>query len=192
MKPSRIAPIAAALTLAAGCATNPLETPPVLARYSALSPSAQPGEAMFPSASVSPITGRVLTRAEILASAPHAVLGDAAYAEVNSSWLPRFYDFFRATLQGDGILKSDPRSSDHLATYYAALAQARFYRETFHSFEKAGSLAIGTVWCARPDGSGHTLVVVLTERGRIFIEPQSGGEVRLAPSEQGSTFLEVF
>jgi len=87
--------------------------------------------------SSAPTTGRVLSRADVLASDPRAVLGDTAYAEVNSKWLPRFYDCFRAELFGNGISKWDARfTCRHFASYYAALAQARFYRETFRDLDE--------------------------------------------------------
>ena len=155
-------------------------------------PAAGHDQAVFPEDPAIPTTGRVLSRAEVRAMDPRAVLGDSVYAEVNSNWLPSFHDYFCTTLYGDGILEWDARSASHFASYYVALAQARFYRKTFYNFEKANAMAIGTVWYASTDGSGHALVVALTERGRIFIEPQSGNEVELTPAEQAGTFLEVF
>lgn len=139
-----------------------------------------------------PTTGRVLTRAEVRAKDPKAVLGDRAYAEVNSKWLSAFYDDFRAGLCSNGILKWDARfTCRHFAAYYAALAQTRFYRGSYRGTEKANALALGTVWYTRSDGSGHALIVAFTERGRIFVEPQTGKEVMLASAEQHRAFLEV-
>jgi len=176
-----------------GCAVTAVERPRFAAaslgggaqlRYSAGIASTAGAEA---------VTGRVLSRAEVATLAPHAVLGDAAYAEVNSNWLPRFYEQFREELYGNGILKWDARfTCRHFASYYAALAQARYYRESFHEFQPANSLAIGTFWYTRGDGEGHAIVVALTERGRLFIEPQSGKEVQLTPGEVGGAFLQTF
>ena len=156
-------------------------------------PAAGHDQAVFPEDPAIPTTGRVLSRAEVRAMDPRAVLGDSVYAEVNSKWLAGFYDDFRTELYHNGILKWDARfTCRHFAAYYAALAQARFYRGTFHGTEKANALALGTVWFARSDGSGHALIVAFTERGRVFIEPQTGKEVKLASADQHRAFLEVF
>jgi len=189
-----IALIAASSVLGTGCAETSPETPPVFGMGASEPMQGFPRDpGMLFGGSSAPTTGRVLSRADVLASDPRAVLGDTAYAEVNSKWLPRFYDCFRAELFGNGISKWDARfTCRHFATYYAALAQARFYLETFHNFEKANALALGTFWYVHPDGSGHAIIIALTERGRVFIEPQTGREVRLTPAEQRSGFLEVF
>ena len=187
-----IALIATAAMLASGCAPTLGQAPAVVGARAEPLGVVRHDQALPAEGAAGPTTGRVLSRNDILASAPLAVLGDAVYAEVNSNWLPSFHDYFCTTLYGDGILEWDARSAGHFASYYVALAQARFYRETFYNFEKANAMAIGTVSYASTDGSGHALVVALTERGRIFIEPQSGNEVELTPAEQVGTFLEVF
>lgn len=142
---------------------------------------------------VSAATGKLLTKDVVLAQVPHAYLGDPAYAEVNSGWLPVFYEKYREELFRSGIMHWDARfTCKHFAGYYAAMAQADYYYATFHTYTAANSLAIGTFWYIRADGRGHAIIVALTERGRLFIEPQTGKEVALTPTELSHSFLKIF
>ncbi len=121
-------------------------------------------------------------------------MGDRAYAEVNSAWLHEWYDTFRAELFRLGIVKWDGRfDCNRFADVYAGMAQAWFFRETFHSNIQAQALALGPFWYQRADGSGgHAVIQALTERGRVFIDPQTGGEVELSVHERMSAFLQYF
>jgi hypothetical protein len=142
---------------------------------------------------VTAATGRVMSRAEVTTVVPRAYLGDQTYAEVNSEWLKEFYPQFRAELFRLGISKWENRyDCNRFAELYTAVAQATFYRQAFHSPIRAQSLALGTYWYIRRDGrGGHALVQVLTERGVIFIEPQTGELVNLTPAESASAYLQV-
>ncbi len=137
-------------------------------------------------------TPRVLSLAEVRAALPGAICGDETFAQVNSAWLRPFYDEFRAEIFDHGVVKWDARfDCNHFAGYYTALAQTKFYLANFHSGTKAQSLAVGVYWY-RPAASptkAHAIVAALTERGLVFIEPQSGAELALTPAERASAFL---
>ena len=135
-------------------------------------------------------TAKVLTRWEVGALMPSSTLGDTAYAQVDSAALPALYDEFRAEIFRKGVTKWDERfDCNHFASYYAALAQTKFYLANFHSRTTAQSLAVGTYWYQSPRGP-HAIIVALTERGAVFIEPQTGDEIKFAT--RPLPFLNVF
>ena len=137
-------------------------------------------------------TAIVYSNDQVRQQVPFAVCGDTAYAQVNSVWLKEFYPDFRAELFRQGVVKWDERfDCNHFATYYAALAQTRFYLASWGSSTTAQSLAVGTFWYQAPRG-GHAIIVAITERGRIFIEPQTGEEVKLTPAQIDSAFFRLF
>jgi hypothetical protein len=135
--------------------------------------------------SVAATTGRVFTKAEMHQLTTTHYFGDEVYAEVNSQWLRQYYQEFRSELHRLGVMEWDERfDCNRFTELYVGLAQARFFRETFHSRTPARALAIGPFWYVRDNGRGsHAVVQALTERGRIFIDPQSGEEVQLTTSE---------
>lgn len=131
-------------------------------------------------------TTTVFSRAEVRLALPYATLGDASYAQVNSAWLKAFYSEFRDELFRQGVTKWDARfDCNHFASYYAALAQTKFYAANFQSWTTAQTLAVGPFWYQSPRGY-HAIVLALTERGPVFIEPQTGAELRLSPAELAS------
>lgn len=139
-------------------------------------------------------TGLIMSGLEVQSRAPGVVTGDLIYAEVNSVWLHRWYHTFRGELFRLGVTKWDERfDCDRFAGLYAGMAQACFYREMFHSRSRATALALGPYWYPRANGKGgHAIIQALTERGRIFIDPQTGAELNLSPSEQEHPFLQFF
>ncbi len=139
-------------------------------------------------------TGRVLNPGEVLHAVPGALLGDTSYAEVNSASLPRLYRDFRDELFERGIMRrSDRFTCKHFAGLFAEMAQADFAREMHRSNSKARALAIGSIWYVRDDGAGpHAIVQALTERGRIYLEPQTGREISLSPREEASAYFRFF
>lgn len=142
----------------------------------------------------SPATGRVLTPAEVRAVIPNAIIGDDRYAEVNSAWLPEWQRVFRAQLFKLGIVQWDERfDCNRIADFYSNLAQAFFSLEMFHSNTPAKALALGPFWYRRADGKGsHAVIQALTERGRVFIDPQTGQELDLQPVERQSAYVQMF
>jgi hypothetical protein len=158
--------------------------------------SAAPRSLASPSAELDPLitTGRVYSLQEVRAQIPAMFFGDDSYAEVNSEWLRQWYGEYRAQLARVGVIDWDTRfDCNRFVDFYASLAQAYFYRAMFHSRTPARALALGPIWFVREGGaSRHALVQALTERGRIFIDPQTGLEVELTPFEQASAYLQVF
>lgn len=137
-------------------------------------------------------TARVYSLVEVQQAMPFAICGDTGYAEVNSAWLKGYYDAFRSEIFRQGVTKWDERfDCNHFATYYAALAQTKFYLANFQSRTPAQSLAVGTFWYRSARGN-HAIVMALTERGLLFIEPQTGAELQLAPAERASAYLKNF
>lgn len=142
------------------------------------------------------VTGRVLTSLQV---ANHVgfpvVLKDATYAEVSSAWLRDYYGEFRKTLFRQGVVKwEETFDCDDFASFYVSLAAVRFFTATWSSEFPAEALALGEFWY-RPDGKrgqGHAIVTALTERGQVFIEPQSGQELTLTDSERLSRYLVKF
>ena len=137
------------------------------------------------------MTGKVLNRSDVSRELPVAQMGDNAYAQVNSEWLRSFYKDYRNELCRMGIVKWDTRfNCRHFASVYAELAQSKFFSENFQSDTTAKALALGPVWYQKDNNKGgHAIIMALTEKGRIFIEPQTGEEVQLSPAEKASIFF---
>lgn len=119
---------------------------------------------------------------------------DVAYAIVNSKWLEGFYKRWRSDLFDKGVVHWDNRfDCNKFAASYCAAAQIEFYNATFHSRTNAQALAIGEMWY-RPDNAktNHAIVIVISERGIIYIEPQNGKEVKLSNKEKSSIYFKRF
>lgn len=147
-----------------------------------------------PGAGPTPVTGKVFTGAQLRAVAPGAIVGEDNYAEVNSAWLPEWYRLFREKLFKLGIVHWDARfDCNRIADFYSNLAQAFFSLEMFHSETRAQALALGPIWYVRADGKGpHAVIQALTERGRVFIDPQTGRELELQLVERQSAYVQLF
>ena len=144
-------------------------------------------------ARMAPGTGKMLANAELIQAIPQVRTGDVTYAQVNSAWLKKFYERYRADLSRMGVVKWDQRfDCRRFAGMYTELAQSEFFQESFHSSEPAHTLALGPVWYLRDNGKGgHAIIVAFTERGRLFIDPQTGQEVELSTREVASIYLAV-
>lgn len=111
--------------------------------------------------------------------------GSSHYAVVQSGALPDLYAGFRATLSRQGLVRWDERfDCNHFAALYIALAQTRFAVAAWHSETPAQSLALAEVWYYPDAGGYHAIVQARTERGDIFIEPQTGQEIQLSATER--------
>ena len=138
------------------------------------------------------MTGRTLDRAAIVRTLPQANLGDVLYAEVNSEWLAKFYRTYRAELSRMGVVKwSDRYDCRRFAGFFTELAQNQFFNQAFQSSIPAHTLALGPVWYQKADGKGHAIVVALTERGVIYLDPQNGQELNLTATERASIYFAV-
>ena len=140
-----------------------------------------------------PFGERVYTKEEIRQRLPAVHLGDETYAEVNSAWLAGWYETFRRELFALGVVRWHERfDCNRFVDAYTSLAQVAFYRATFSQSTRANALALGPFWYRRERGGAHAVVQALTERGVIYIDPQSGREVQLTAGERRSAFLQTF
>lgn len=142
-------------------------------------------------------TGRVLPAGnfQALLNSPD-LPADTSYAEINSAALPQFHDWFRAKLWDLGLVKWDPKQDcDDFANLYADFMQLRFYLAQWErgTLPDAQSLAVAR-WWYRPDDSpyNHAINAVATERGLLFVEPQTGSVITLSPTEIQSCFRRIF
>lgn len=151
---------------------------------------------LFAKPNPAPSTGRTFTSAQLaglqLSGVP-AHFSDDTFAEVSADWLPAFFPDFRAVLFREGIVKWDSRfDCDNFAAFYVALAQIRFFAASFHAVTPATSLALGEFWYRRDTGGSHAVVLAITSRGPVWIEPQTGAELTLTAQERASCFLLKF
>ena len=134
-------------------------------------------------------TGKVLTPSQLPII---GVYGDVSYSIVQSSALPFFYQDFRDILTKQGLVKWDNRyDCNHFASLYISLAQAKYAVASFQSYSTAQTLAMAEIWY-RPTwakGQGHAIVAIQTEKGLLFIEPQTGEMIVLTNMEKDSIFL---
>lgn len=134
--------------------------------------------------------GTVAQTSQVLAQLP-GYAGDGPYAVVKADALPTYYDSFRKRLFDDGVVKWDERfDCNHFASYYVALAQTQFYLANWGASTPAQTLALAEVWY-RPGGGakGHAIVAAYTDKGLLYIEPQTGRTIALSTAERASTFL---
>lgn len=116
--------------------------------------------------------------------------GDTAYAKVNAEALPALYANFVSVLSAQGLVKWDGRyDCNHSASLYIALAQAKFAVAAWHSSTPAQTLALAEYWYRLDRGGGHAIVAADTDRGLLFIEPQTGQIVTLSQVERNSAYL---
>lgn len=116
--------------------------------------------------------------------------GDAAYAVVSSSAIPGLYQSFRDVLNAQGLVKWDSRfDCNRFAGLFIGVAQARYAAAAWHSETKAEALALAEVWYYPDAGGYHAIVQARTERGDVFIEPQTGKELNLTARELASVTL---
>lgn len=119
--------------------------------------------------------------------------GDEYYALVQSSALPGMHEDFKQVLFDQGGIQKWDRKYDcnHFAALYIALAQARWAVAAWQSDSAPQTLALAEFWYL-PGGSGttgHAIVAADTERGLIFIEPQTGQSINLTEAEKRSAYL---
>jgi hypothetical protein len=151
---------------------------------------------LFRRAPAAPLTSSVIYTAQdaLAASGGFGHVGSTHVAQVRAAALPGLYSHFRDELFRLGIVRWNERfDCNQFAALYIALANARFYAANFHAETPAQSLALAEYWY-RPGGSGngHAIVLALTDRGPLFIEPQTGALLYLNPAEITSRYLVKF
>lgn len=136
-----------------------------------------------------PVTVANADFAQALALPVSPFLPDLGYAPVNSKWLAGYYDEFRADLHRRGVVKWEGRfDCNKFATAYASGAQMRYFRDSFHSWAPTQALAVGEIWFRPTPTTAHAVNIVLTERGPLVIEPQTGRELVLTEAQRASVF----
>ena len=135
--------------------------------------------------------GKILTNIEV-SNIRSGYTGDSIYAVVNSNSLQSFYDNFRDVLSKQGLVKWDARfDCNHFSSLYIALAQSKYTVAAWNSSTPAQSLAMAEIWYNK-DGiknNGHAVVLIITENGPIYIEPQTGQQIQLSDVEKNSIFF---
>lgn len=121
-------------------------------------------------------------------------IGDETYARVRTASIPSLHEDFLSAVSRQGISGRWDRKFDcnRFAGLWIGLAQARYAAEQWHSRTAPQALALGEVWYrpeGAPPGVGHAIVSAVTERGLVFIEPQTGALLTLTPAELGSRYF---
>ena len=151
-----------------------------------------------PNVPVSIVDGKTLTQIQIELAVPGKVAASQAmYAEVDSTKLGAYYTHFLSVFSlatGQNAPHWDANAScTAFADLYADLAKCEYYQLEFRTVTQATAPAVGSVWYVKDDNrQGHAIVMVLTERGRLFIEPQTGAVVTLTPAEIASIWHAQF
>lgn len=143
-------------------------------------------------------TGKVLQFSDVVQAVPQGALPftpDKGYEVVRSDWLPGFYERWREDIFAKGVTKWEGRfDCNKFASAYVAAAQLEYYRDRFHSWTPSQALAVGEVWYQASSHvrGPHAIVCAITERGPLFIEPQTGAVLTLSAAERSSIFFKRF
>ncbi len=161
--------------------------------WSSCSPSADSSKPVY--------TGTNITRAEIIQKIGDRPSSDKytalVYEVVDQDWLLKTYhDIFWKRLFADNITKWDERANCAIFTEeYVGGLQKAYYRDHFQSSTSAVRLAVGEFWYL-PNPSdftvAHSVVIVVTNRGVIYLEPQSKDRaliLNLTPEQIATRFL---
>jgi len=149
-------------------------------------------------------TGTTVTQSEMITQLGHYPFTDKysslVYEVVDYDWLIKSYhDIFWNRMFAEGITKWDPRANCAVFTEeYVGGLQRAYYRDHFQSSGTALRMAVGEMWyipdAARPD-LGHAVVVAVTNRGVVYLEPQSRAAPRvlsLTTAQLDSRYLRKF
>lgn len=97
--------------------------------------------------------------------------------------LKKFYPYFSAELERLGIVEwSDKFDCEDFAATYKMLCQACHK----NSRSTQEGLAVGAIDYAKDNGEYHCINIAFTDKGLLFIEPQTGKLLTLSKSEQNS------
>ncbi len=117
---------------------------------------------------------------------PKVAFSDKNFNLVKSSWVfDKFYPWFQGELARYGVSDwSKKFDCDDFAAFFRILCQICHKK----SGGNTDGLAVGEVSYEQGDVSPHAINVVLTEKGPIFIEPQTGNQLILTKNEQNSIY----
>lgn len=119
-----------------------------------------------------------------------SIVGDKKYLVLRESDIKRDYKFFRSILSHIGLVRWDEGfDCNRFASLFISVNQAKFVVTNWHSQHRSLALGYAEVWYRKKDYGLHAIVVAYTERGLIFIEPQTGEELKLDDDEIKSITL---
>lgn len=146
-------------------------------------------------------TGVTVQQTELSARLGYSLYADkytsVVYEIVDHDYLLKTYhDIFWARLFSEDITKWDERANCAVFTEeYVAGLQRAYYRDHFQSAAPARRLAVGELWYfPNPNDMSiaHSIVIAVTNRGVIYLEPQSRTAPRvltLSDAQIASRFL---
>jgi hypothetical protein len=110
--------------------------------------------------------------------------GDSAYHLVKKDWIfQSLYPFFRAEMERWGVVQwSKKFDCEDFARTFKVLAQACHLK----SRGQEDGIAIGEIDYTQESGEYHCINVAFTDVGVVFMEPQSGKELKLTENEKNS------
>ncbi len=135
-----------------------------------------------------------MTNAELKSKLPllaPAYFADASYAKPTLAWLQGpFWTWFIAQRQAYGLNTWTRKNDcDNFARAYAQAAQ------DCHSVSQDPTnqegLAVGEFWYHGPNGP-HAIIIAVTDKGIVYLEPQNNHQLILTPSEISSCFYVRF
>lgn len=119
---------------------------------------------------------------------PHSKIyaSDADYSIPTKGWVTRnFKKYFKKKMRSDptlGMIWKEKHDCDNFATAY------RMYMQALHSKQpgKSGeSIAVAEMWFMQDGVGGHAInMVIVDDYQVIFIEPQTGDEIKLSNKEK--------
>lgn len=154
------------------------------------------------------VTGQVLDRISLLNAANNAMTGAAApvqfsasqYALVRRTWIDGFLERFRADLSRKDVPISTNRGDSGWRTGFNCVAftdlflgnaAAEMMVDQFHERVQADRPAIIAIWYTPEKGTvnprtgqrdAHSIVLILTDQGPVFVDPQRG-QIQLTQAE---------
>ena len=121
-------------------------------------------------------------------------ISDSDYSIPTKKWVTRNYKkYYKKKMNEDktlGLLWKEKHDCDNFSTAY------RMYLQALHSIQpgKSGeSIAVAEIWYMRDIGGGHAInLVIVDDYQPLFIEPQTGDEVKLSNKEKLSIWFVRF
>lgn len=116
-------------------------------------------------------------------------ISDATYAKPTTKWLTgKFYEYFLNWLWKNDLNKWQQKfDCDNFSCLYYAFAQACHTQ----SGRSEQGILVGEMFFMQK-GGGHAINLAITEKGVIFIEPQTGAEITLTKEEKSSCWCVRF
>lgn len=130
-------------------------------------------------------------RAELAEQIPlPATLSISNYLEVNSAAIPGLMAAYHQELFNVGVVNWNERfNCTDFTDFFLGYAGAETMVQTFHSAEPAAKPAIFALWYhPNTEIEGHSIIVIITEKGLIYIDPQGDTPTHLTKQELLSVY----